>query len=341
MSKDYFRPIPTFDDALSRTGHILAGGWCRFSQVEVLSRDSKPRLIDADDLPDEVRTRLTAPRKAMAGLHFDAPKIMAILNVTPDSFSDGGTHETPARAVAHGRRLVEAGADMLDIGGESTRPGAITVPAEVEISRVQPVISALRTSLSVPISIDTRKARVARKAIEAGADMVNDVSAMSFDPSLGKLVSDTNVPICLMHMQGDPETMHLAPSYKDVVLDVYDQLEASIVSAEALGVARSRIMVDVGIGFGKTLEHNLDLLRRLSLFHGLGCPILLGASRKRFIGTLSNTPVAAMRMPGSIAAAMVAVSQGIQVIRVHDMAETRQALSIHMAIGPRGAAEPR
>jgi dihydropteroate synthase len=329
---DYFRPIAMTDPARPKGAYALADGWCWFDRIEVLSRAAEPRLIPAAEAPTEVLHRLTAPRIAFSGLALNRPRLMGILNVTPDSFSDGGQFLGADTAVAQARAMAE-GAEIIDIGGESTRPGAVEVPAEEEIARTAPVIRALRTGgLACPISIDTRKALVAKAALQAGAGIVNDVSALGFDPDLGPFVAESGVPVVLMHSQGLPATMQADPHYGDVLLDVYDALAARLAQAEALGIDRDRIVVDPGIGFGKTLEHNLALLRGLSLFHGLGCPILLGTSRKRFIGTVGRAEAPQARVPGSIATALGGVAQGAQIIRVHDVAETRQALRLWQSL---------
>jgi dihydropteroate synthase len=217
----------------------------------------------------------------------------------------------------------------LDIGGESTRPGAAEVPVADEIARTAPVIAALRAGgIKTAISIDTRKAAVAEAALAAGASIVNDVSAFGFDPRLKAVTAQSGAPVCLMHAQGAPQTMQDDPRYGDVLLDVYDFLAARLAEAEAAGIPRARIMVDPGIGFGKTLAHNLTLIRGLSLFHSLGCPILLGVSRKKFIGTVGAESDATRRTPGSVAVALAGVAQGAQVLRVHDVWETRQALAL-------------
>jgi dihydropteroate synthase len=229
------------------------------------------------------------------------------------------------------RLLAAEGAALLDIGGESTRPGAAEVPVPEEVARTAPVIAALRDA-GLPLSIDTRKAGVARRALAAGAGMVNDVSALTFDAGLAAVVAAAGVPLVLMHAQGTPATMQDAPAYDDVLLDVYDWLEHRIAVAEGAGIARARIVVDPGIGFGKTAAHNLALIRGLSLFHGLGCPVLLGASRKRFIGTISGEERADRRVAGSLAVALAAAAQGVQLLRVHDVAETRAALALWQAI---------
>lgn len=329
---EYFRPIAMTDPARPPGALTLAGGWCWFDRVEVLSRAAAGRIIAASELPAPVLHRLTAPRAAFAGLALDRPRLMGILNVTPDSFSDGGHFFAAEAAVAQARAMA-LGAEIIDIGGESTRPGAAEVPVEEEIARTAPVIRALREGgQTAPISIDTRKAPVAQAALEAGATLVNDVSAFDFDPTLGPRVAQANVPVILMHAQGVPATMQDDPRYADVLLDVYDALAARLARAEALGIDRARIMLDPGIGFGKTQAHNLTLLRGLSLFHGLGCPILLGTSRKRFIGSIGGADRPEDRAPGSIATALQGASQGVQVIRVHDVAETRQALRLWQAL---------
>jgi dihydropteroate synthase len=257
---------------------------------------------------------------------------MGILNVTPDSFSDGGAYLAPKDALAQARDMVAQGADILDIGGESTRPGAATVPDNEEIARVEPVIRALTGAGSVPVSIDTRKSAVALAALAAGAAIVNDVSGFTYDPDLVDVVAGADAPVCLMHTQGTPDTMQDAPQYSDALLDVYDFLEARIRHAEAAGISRSRIMVDPGIGFGKTVEHCLELLRGISLFHSLGCAILLGVSRKSFIGAVAGVESAQDRVSGSVSVAMLAVGQGVQVLRVHDIAAHQQALALNRAV---------
>jgi dihydropteroate synthase len=335
---EYYRPIAMTDAARPANAFTLAGGWCWFDQVEVLSRGADPWLIPAEDCPVDVMRRLTAPRAKFAGLSMDRPRLMGILNVTPDSFSDGGSFSSIDAATKHGRQIAKS-AEIVDIGGESTRPGAQEVPVATEIARTAPVIEALRAGgMRGPISIDTRKAMVAITAIRAGASVVNDVSGLEFDPALGPLVAKEGVQLVLMHAQGLPLTMQDDPSYADVLLDVYDDLARRIARAEALGIPRTMIAVDPGIGFGKTASHNLALIRRLSLLHGLGCPILLGASRKRFIGSVGKAEAPAARMPGSLAVALAGIAQGAQITRVHDVVETRQALRLWQAVvgGPSG-----
>jgi dihydropteroate synthase len=327
----YIRPIPLTDVAAPPEALVLAGGWCVFTHVEVLGRDRPAEILPAAALSPAELAPLVAPRPGFAGLSMDAPRIMGILNVTPDSFSDGGKFLKPDAAMMAVRAMA-AEADILDVGGESTRPGAAEVAEAEEISRTAPVIAAIRAAgILRAVSIDTRKAAVAEAALMAGAGIVNDVTALTFDPGMAALVAAQKAPVILMHSIANPQTMQDNPRYDDVLLDVYDALAARVAAAEAAGIARDRIAIDPGIGFGKTLDHNLQLLARLSLFHSLGLPVLLGASRKRFIGTISGVEEAQRRLPGSLAVALAGVAQGVQMIRVHDVPETRQALSLWQA----------
>ncbi|NUB45152.1 dihydropteroate synthase [Fertoebacter nigrum] len=288
--------------------------------------------VAAASLPPAIRDRLSAPRPDVCGLTLDRPRIMGILNVTPDSFSDGGELASVAAAVARAQAMAGT-ADILDIGGESTRPGAETIAVAEEIRRTAPVIRAIREAgIATPISIDTRKAAVADAALAAGADMVNDVSALTHDPAMAALVAERDVPLCLMHNRGDPATMQDDPRYADVLFDVLDALENRVHAAVAAGIRRENLIIDPGIGFGKTLQHNVTLLRRLALYHDLGLPLLLGASRKRFIGTISGAAVARDRVAGSVAVALHGVAQGMHILRVHDTTDTRQALSLQAAM---------
>lgn len=275
--------------------------------------------------------RLSAPRAAFAGLALDRPRIMGILNVTPDSFSDGGDRFDAGRAVADGLAMMEAGAAILDVGGESTRPGAEPVPVDEELRRTLPVVRALAEAGAL-VSIDTRHARVMAAAVEAGARLVNDVTALAGDADSLRAVAEAGVPVVLMHMRGEPRTMQVDPAYDDVALAVYDHLEARIAACEAAGIARARIAVDPGIGFGKTLVHNLRLLDHLALLHALGCPLVLGVSRKSFIAKVARGEAAKARLPGSLAAGLAGVARGAQVLRVHDVAETAQALAVWSAV---------
>lgn len=335
MTHSYLRPIPLTDPAERARGLRLAGGWVRFTHLERLSRAMSPEIVAARDLPEAQLAPFLAPRAPVAGLTLDRPRIMGILNVTPDSFSDGGADDSVAASVARGQAILGEGADLIDIGGESTRPGAQSLPIADEIARIVPVIARLRAEgVSAPISLDTRKAAVAEAGLSAGASLLNDVSGLRHDPGLARVAAHSGAPLIVMHSIGTPETMQAmaAAAYGDVLLDVYDALSAILVKAEAAGVARAQIMIDPGIGFGKTLAHNLALLERLSLFHGLGCAILLGVSRKGLIGTISGEAVAANRGPGSAAIGLWAVQQGIQMLRVHDIAQHKQALALWQAL---------
>lgn len=328
----YFRPLVQIGPARPNPALPLAGGLGWFTHVEVLSRDAPSQVIANHEVPVSVIERLIAPRPDIAGLSLDRPRIMGILNTTPDSFSDGAKHAAVSDAVAAGLEMQSAGADIIDIGGESTRPGAVTVATAEEINRTAPVISALRASgLSTPISIDTRKAAVAEAAFAMGANLVNDVSGFTFDPGLAPFCQKHQLPVCVMHAQGDPATMQQNPTYQNVLLDVYDALERQISLLEVGGIPRGAILADPGIGFGKSQAHNLAILARISLFHMLGTPLLLGASRKKFIGTIGRAPAALDRAPGSIAVALAGLAQGVQMIRVHDVSETRQAVALWYA----------
>jgi len=257
--------------------------------------------------------------------------VMGVLNVTPDSFFDGGRHFDLCKAIAAGVVMASSGADIIDVGGESTRPGAQTVSETDELARVLPVIQGLRKEVSLPISIDTGKSAVARAALDAGADIINDISALRFDRSMIGLAARENVPVILMHMQGTPQTMQKEPQYTDVVREVRDFLAAQLYEATDAGLASESVLLDPGIGFGKTLDHNLQLLRGLPALAALGQPLLVGVSRKAFIGKLLNV-TADERLEGSLAAAVVAALNGANILRVHDVAETSRALRIADAI---------
>jgi dihydropteroate synthase len=352
MMRDiYLRPLGLYPARQSaRAGEVweslrLCGGWLDFMGLEAierngarvdrriiglggfLERDWGRRTLTASDLFEHLRL----PRPRLAGLTLDRPRVMGIVNVTPDSFSDGGAHAGPADAIAHGQRLAAEGADILDIGGESTRPGSEPTPAEEELRRVIPVIEGLAGKVEARISIDTRKAAVMRAAAAAGADIINDVSALAHDPASLATAAELGLPVILMHARGDPKTMQAAPAYDDVQLDVFDYLEDRIDAAVRAGLSREKLIVDPGIGFGKTLEHNLALMSGLALLHALGVPLLVGASRKRMIGELSGIAAARERVHGSVGAALAAVGQGAQIVRVHDVAATRQALAVFSA----------
>ena len=263
------------------------------------------------------------------------PVIMGIVNVTPDSFSDGGKFFDPQTAVEHGLQLVQDGAGILDIGGESTRPYSDSVPVRDELARVIPVIEKLAASTDVPISIDTSKAIVAREAVAAGAEIINDVTGLEGDPEMLSVAQQAQAGICAMHMQGTPQTMQDAPSYDDVVEDIFRYLQARRDALLSAGIAQERICLDPGIGFGKTHEHNLQLLQSSDRFHQLGCPVLVGHSRKGFIAHLLDDRECE-RMSGTVGAALGLATQGIQIIRVHDVAELNRALILFQQTFPDG-----
>ena len=261
---------------------------------------------------------------------FPAPAVMGVVNVTPDSFSDGGTFLDPAAAIAHGLKLAAEGADVLDVGGESTRPGSDPVPLEVELERVLPVIDGLARQTDVPISIDTVKAEVAEQAIRAGAALVNDVTALRHDPAMAEVVAAAGVPVCLMHMLGEPKTMQDDPHYDDVVAEVSAFLTERVAFARSSGIDPDQICVDPGIGFGKTVEHNLELIRRLDEIAAIGRPVVFGASRKSFLGKLTGRQVDE-RLAGTIAVNIIAYERGARVFRVHDVAANADALEVAAA----------
>lgn len=331
--RSYFRPLPSCDPARPNDALPLAGGWAWFDRVEKLTRDQPPERLPLDRVPADVLARLSAPRAPFGPLAMGHPRLMGILNTTPDSFSDGNRFTATEAAIAHARAMIDAGADLIDIGGESTRPGATDVPVDEEIARTAPVIAALMASAPRFISLDTRKSDVAAAGLAAGAGALNDVSGLRFDPDLAKVAAASDVPLILMHSIETPATMQAAAetAYSDVLLDVYDGLEAAIATAEAAGVARTRIVVDPGVGFGKTEAQNLALISRMSLFHGLGCPILLGVSRKGFIGRISGEARADHRGPGSAAIGLHALGQGVQILRVHDISLHKQAIDLWRA----------
>jgi dihydropteroate synthase len=342
----YLRPIgllygPAADAAVAEGVALpLAGGSIAFAAAELIEGEAgsaRRQIFTARALAKtrdaalvELLKRVTALRPPFAGLALDRPVLMGIVNVTPDSFSDGGLYDSKEDAILHAAELAAAGAAIVDIGGESTRPGSDQVEEGEELARIVPVIEGLN-GLHAVISIDTRKAAVAEAAASAGAKVFNDVSALSFDPDSLKTAAATGLAVVLMHAQSEPKTMQDDPRYADVVLDVFDYLKGRIEAAVAAGIDRSRIAADPGLGFGKTLAHNLALLAHTSLLHGLGVPLLIGASRKRFIQGVAGGAEPQAREPGSQAAAIVAAAQGAQILRVHDVAGSRQALGVWRA----------
>ena len=335
----WIRPVVGVGDA----GTVLAGGWIRAQQFDVVTRDeygqhlitrmSEDAIIDhADDRNKAaaVLDNLYKPRADFAGLEMAKPHLMGVVNTTPDSFSDGGAHLAPVTAIASGMAMWQAGASVIDIGGESTRPGAAPITRNQELARVLPPITGLSRQ-NIRLSIDTRHAEVMTRACAAGAAIINDVEALRRDGALDAAAA-SGAPVIIMHMQGQPETMQDEPHYEFAPVDIYQFLEERIDAAVAAGIAKSHIAVDPGFGFGKTVAHNLQILNWLSLFHGLGVPILFGASRKSTIAKLSKDEPADQRLAGSLALAMAAYRQGAQLLRVHDVGETAQALAVEQAL---------
>ena len=337
---NYLRPLALVHgpdaDALVKVGMAapLAGlPYVAFTKAEWITRDGGKivrRFVDLAEAREHPRfNAITAPRPNFGPLELNRCHIMGIVNVTPDSFSDGGVHYEAQTAIAEARKMAEEGTSILDVGGESTRPGSEAVSTEEESKRIMPVISALAKEHAV--SVDTRKASVMSAALEAGGTIINDVSALQFDTASKAIVAAAKAPVILMHAQGEPRTMQLAPKYDDVALDVYDQLFALIAKAEVAGITRANIMVDVGIGFGKSYKQNLELLQQLTLFHGLGVGLLVGVSRKGYIGAITQEKTAAKRLGGSIGGAMQAAMLGAQVLRVHDVKDSLAALAVFNA----------
>ena len=338
------RPTGFVDSPFGHDGKVarLAGGMNWFAVAELIRVEGKKRasseLVPVEGIEsrfdDDLRAQWEALTSVRAPLQLgertirlDQPQVMGIINATPDSFSDGGQFADACAAAEAGANMAAQGAAIIDIGGESTRPGARSIWEGDEIERIVPVIRQLVAG-GAAVSVDTRKADVMTAAVAAGARMINDVSALTYDQRSGATAATAKVPVVLMHHQGAPEVMQDDPRYEDVLVEVYLWLEERIAAAIGAGIAREHILIDPGFGFGKNVAHNLELMNGLALFHSLGCPLVLGASRKRTIGALSNEAPADQRLAGSIAFALKAVEQGAQIIRVHDVPETVQALRI-------------
>jgi dihydropteroate synthase len=338
------RPTGFVDSPFGHDGKVarLAGALNWFSAAELITVEGNRRTATElvpvagiesrfDDTLAAQWAALTAARAPLQlgerTVRLDQPQVMGIVNATPDSFSDGGQFADAAAAAEAGARMAAEGAAIIDVGGESTRPGARSVWEGDEIERIAPVIRKLAAG-GAAVSVDTRKADVMTAAVQAGARLINDVSALTYDERSAQVAATLNVPVVLMHHQGDPQTMQDDPRYDDVLVEVYVWLEERIAAAVGAGISRDRILIDPGFGFGKNVGHNLELMNGLALFHSLGCPLVLGASRKRTIGALSNEAPADRRLAGSLAFALKAVEQGAQLIRVHDVAETVQALRV-------------
>jgi dihydropteroate synthase len=344
MTRTFIRPTALVDSPFGYDGQVarLAGGLNWFAAVELIRVDGHKR-VSTELLPvqgleerfdDDTAAQwqaLTSPRPPLQlgqrTIRLDQPQVMAIVNATPDSFSDGGQFADAAAAAEAGARMSAEGAAIVDVGGESTRPGARSIWEGDEIERIAPVIRQLAAA-GAAVSADTRKADVMTAAVEAGARMINDVSALTYDARSAEVAASLNIPIVLMHHRGAPEVMQEDPRYDDVLVEIYLWLEERIAAVVEAGVPRKHILIDPGFGFGKNVGHNLELMNGLATFHSLGCPLVVGASRKRTIGALSGEAAADQRLGGSIAFAMKAVEQGAQIIRVHDVFETVQALRV-------------
>lgn len=343
MAGIYLQPIGLLygevaRDAVSLGAALpLAGSAIAFSAVRLwegepgnvkhaIAGTSTIRAIDEPRIK-ELLDRIIAPRAAIAGVSMDRSRIMGIVNVTPDSFSNGGEHLEPNAAIDYAKAIANGGADFVDIGGESTRPGSEPVAVDEELRRILPVLSGV-AALPTPVSIDTRKPEVMREAAKIRADIINDVSAFTFAPNSLATAAELKKPAVLMHAKGDPKTMQDSPSYQDVVIEVYNFLESRIEAAAAAGLPRGSLIADPGIGFGKTAAHNASLLQSITLFHGLGAPLLTGTSRKRSLQRIANAKSPQEQAAANVAAVLDAVSQGVQIVRVHEVEETRQALAV-------------
>lgn len=342
---------------ISSNGWAVAGGALAFTACTVLLRERDApeghvvtattapfhevlnwSMMQGEAVASHVSTllhRIGAKRAPFAGLSMDRPVVMGIVNVTPDSFSDGGDHADTERAVAAALAMAEAGAGIIDVGGESTRPGSAAVSPEEECARVLPVIRAL-AERGLTVSVDSRHALVMEQSLAAGAKILNDISALEGEPASLAVAARSGAPVILMHMQGEPGTMQNEPHYDCAPLDVYDYLAARREACLKAGIAADNLCLDPGIGFGKTVDHNLEVLARLGLYHALGCPLLLGVSRKTFIGRLSRNEPPRQRLAGSLAVGLAGLDQGVQILRVHDVAETVQAVALWQAMKAAG-----
>jgi dihydropteroate synthase len=343
-SRTLIRPTAFVDSPLAHDGKIarLAGGLNWFAAAELIRIEGHQRvsteLVPVEGIESRFDDDMAAQWKALTSprdplqlgertVRLDQPQVMGIVNATPDSFSDGGQFADAAAAAEAGAQMAAEGAAIIDAGGESTRPGARVIWEGDEIERIAPVIRQLAAS-GAAVSADTRKADVMTAALEAGARMINDVSALTFDDRSASVVAAAGVPVVLMHHQGDPQTMQVDPRYDDVLVEIYLWLEDRIQAAEEAGIARDKVLIDPGFGFGKKLAHNLELMNGLALFHSLGCPMVVGASRKSTIGALSGEAPTDKRLGGGIAFALKAAEQGVQIVRVHDVFDTIQALRV-------------
>jgi dihydropteroate synthase len=339
----YVRPIFSKESCESKDYKKLGSSNLFFNTIEIISRNKKKinkkfirlkdiKLLEKKELKEVSRQvkEITFPRKKIASIKFDNPKIMGILNVTPDSFSDGGKFNTLYESTKYAAQMIKDGADIIDIGGESTRPGATTVSAKKEISRVIPTIKKIKNkNKKIIISLDTRKPEVMKMGIANGIDIINDVSGLRYSNKSIDIIKQKNTPFVLMHSIKNPKTMQVNINYDDVLLDVYDFFKKKIALCESKKIDKKSIILDPGIGFGKTVKQNLNLITNIALLHSLGCPVLLGSSRKSFIGKLHKNALEEKRIGGSIATIIHALNQGVQIFRVHDVFETSQAIKIY------------
>ena len=350
MRSVYIRPLSFLygSDAKQHIKKKLALPICgnshiAFQNIEIIKKNSNTKKIIAVSQVSKLATleqkqivkdlsNIKKKRDSLYGLNLLHPIIMGVLNVTPDSFSDGGKFNTLRKAFQRTKVMLDEGAKIIDVGGESTRPGAQLISEQDECKRVLAVIKKIKKLKKNIISIDTRKSLVMKAAVEAGANIINDVSALDFDPRAENMVLQLNKPVILNHSQGTPDTMQNNPSYKNVLIDIYDYFENKIKKLEKQGLKRKNIIVDPGIGFGKNVKHNLTLINKISFFHSLGCPLMLGPSRKSFIGKIMGSKDSTTRLGGTISSVIIGANQGVQFFRVHDIKEINEALSINSAL---------
>jgi dihydropteroate synthase len=341
LVKYYVRPI--FNNSKNNDSLKLGSSKLYFDRIELIKRKGKNisskylHLKEVNGLPSDIRNivyiqikKITQVRKKIKNLNFNKPTIMGILNVTPDSFSDGGEFLSVNEAFSHYKKLKKEGAAIVDVGGESTRPGSKTVPAKKELQRIMPVINQIKgISKNSLVSVDTRKSAVMKAVMKYNIDFINDVSGLRYDSKAISFLNNAKIPFIIMHSISNPAKMQNSIKYKDVLLDVYDFLENQIKKCKSKGISEDKIIIDPGIGFGKTLKQNLTLIKKISLLHSLGLPVMLGSSRKSFIGKIQKNELYEDRTGGSIASVLYGLSQGVQLFRVHDVYETNQAIKVY------------
>ena len=326
---EYFFPEINYGRVGFEKFHRIYGGNKVFNSFRVIQRNKKPRVISTTEVKQEFLDRFISKPISMLGLNFETPNIMGILNVTPDSFYDGEKCFAEKQFVEKGVHLLKLGCSILDVGGESTRPGAKEVASNIEIERIIGVIKKIKNLVpSAILSVDTRKSMVAEKALQAGASIVNDISAGSFDKEMFEVVAKYRAGICLMHSHGLPENMQNNPHYDNILPDLYDYFEEKITKAQSKGIPRNKIVIDPGIGFGKKLHHNLEIINKISLFLGLGLPVMIGVSRKSFIGEIISERDPSERLTGSVVAMLASLNRGVNIVRVHDVKEAADAIKV-------------